>query len=229
MKTRNKALLLVLCAVILAAASVFGTMAYLTDTEAVENTFTVGKVKLGDADVNEKGLDEALVNEYGLPINNETDKTVVNVGDAPRVQGNDYKLIPGHLYTKDPTVHVKNDSENSYIFVKVGNGIAGIEATETDIYKKIDTQILNNGWEKLTGYDGVYWKRWEKSSTTTGTTDLKVFSEFKIDGEKVTAAVLENYKNAEITVNAYAIQEDGFTTPADAWVAGKFGNIVTGN
>ena len=46
MKTKSKALLLTLCAVLLVAASVMGTMAYLTSTDKVENTFTVGNVKI---------------------------------------------------------------------------------------------------------------------------------------------------------------------------------------
>lgn len=46
MKTKSKALLLTLCAVLLIAASVLGTMAYLTSTDTVTNTFTVGKVEI---------------------------------------------------------------------------------------------------------------------------------------------------------------------------------------
>ena len=55
MKTKRKALLLSLCAVLLVVASVMGTMAYLTSTSAtVTNTFTVGNVGIT--------LDEAPVN-----------------------------------------------------------------------------------------------------------------------------------------------------------------------
>lgn len=61
MKTKSKALLLTLCAVLLVAASVMGTMAYLTSTDKVENTFTVGNVKIT--------LDEAKVNTDGTPVN----------------------------------------------------------------------------------------------------------------------------------------------------------------
>lgn len=43
MKTRNKALLLTFGAVLLVAASVLGTLAYLTSTDKVVNTFTVGR------------------------------------------------------------------------------------------------------------------------------------------------------------------------------------------
>ena len=47
MKARSKALLLVLCAVLLAAVSVLGTVAYLTsDTQTITNTFTVGTINI---------------------------------------------------------------------------------------------------------------------------------------------------------------------------------------
>ena len=100
MKTRSKALLLTLCAVLLVAASVLGTMAYLTSTDSVENTFTVGKVKIN--------LDEAKVDADG-----KADTT------ADRVKANEYKLMPGHTYTKDPTVTVEKGSESSYVRMKV--------------------------------------------------------------------------------------------------------------
>lgn len=96
MKTKSKALLLTLCAVLLVAASVMGTMAYLTSTDEVNNTFTVGNVKIT--------LDEAKVNIDGTPVT-----------PAERVKANEYKLLPGHTYTKDPTVTVKAVSESSYV------------------------------------------------------------------------------------------------------------------
>lgn len=100
MKTKSKALLLTLCAVLLVAASVLGTMAYLTSTDTVTNTFTVGKVEIK--------LDEAKVNADGIPVEG-----------AARVQANSYKLMPGTTYTKDPTVTVKAGSEESYVRMKV--------------------------------------------------------------------------------------------------------------
>ena len=62
MKTRSKALLLTLCAVLLVAATIFGTMAYLTSTDTVTNTFTVGKVNIK--------LDEAKANSDGTLVPN---------------------------------------------------------------------------------------------------------------------------------------------------------------
>ena len=77
MKTRSKALLLTLCAVVLVVATVFGTMAYLTSTDEVVNTFTVGDVKIK--------LDEAKA---------DTDGSLVE--GAERDKANSYKLLPGH-------------------------------------------------------------------------------------------------------------------------------------
>ena len=114
MKTKSKALLLTLCAVLLVAASVLGTMAYLTSTAKVENTFTIGKVEIK--------LDEAKVNADGIPVEG-----------ADRVTANSYKLMPGNTYTKDPTVTVKAGSEDSYVRMKVTfNNAKAIIALCTD-------------------------------------------------------------------------------------------------
>lgn len=76
MKTRNKALLLTFGAVLLVAASVFGTLAYLTATDTVTNTFTVGKMQIT--------LDEALVDANG------------ETTDGDRVKKNNYHHIGIH-------------------------------------------------------------------------------------------------------------------------------------
>lgn len=109
-KTKTKALLMSLCAVLLVAASVLGTMAYLTDSKDVKNTFTVGNVSIK--------LDEAKVNADGKAIDKDG-KVVNNLADAKRVAENSYKLLPGHEYTKDPTVTVNTPSVESYVRMKV--------------------------------------------------------------------------------------------------------------
>lgn len=104
-KTKTKALLMSLCAVLLVAASVLGTMAYLTDSKDVKNTFTVGNVAIK--------LDEAKVDEMGNLVKNQDDTL------ADRVTQNEYKLLPNHTYTKDPTVTVLAPSVASYVRMKV--------------------------------------------------------------------------------------------------------------
>lgn len=249
MKMKNKALFLMLCAVLLVTASVLGTMAYLTDRDEVTNTFTVGKITLGDGDL-EEGLDEADVNEKGQLLDKDgnlyesDDQTI-----ADRVKENEYKLLPGHTYIKDPTVHVKNDSEDSYIFVTVQNGIEDIEAASvTGGYQRVAAQILANGWTatQLTDDDGniVYYKTWTEAlneagqpdvddngkPVTTGTTDLLVFAQFQIDGEKVVNVPegeevpegmldVADYASETILIKAYAVQMDGFASAEAAWSA----------
>ncbi len=184
----KKSIALVMMAVLLVAASVMGTLAFLTSHDEVVNTFTVGKVAIT--------LDEAKVNEYG-----EADTP------ASRVKENTYKLIPGHKYTKDPTVHFAAGSEASWLFVKVENGIADIEADT-----KIAAQITANGWLALDGVTGVYYKQ-VAANATAAAMDYPVFGSFKLKGD----AEVKNYETAKVTVTAYAIQADGFDTAAAAW------------
>lgn len=184
----KKSIALVMMAVLLVAASVMGTLAYLTSKDSVTNTFTVGKVAIT--------LDEAKVNEYG----------VADEG-ADRVRENKYKLIPGHKYTKDPTVHFAAGSEASYLFVKVENGIADIEDDTT-----IASQIIANKWTALDGETGVYYMK-VAANATAAAIDYKVFETFKLKGN----AEVKNYETEKVTVTAYAIQADGFTSAAAAW------------
>lgn len=194
MKTRSKALLLTLCAVLLVTASVLGTLAFLTSTDKVENTFSVGQVKIT--------LDEK-----------DTDNSTPG---AERDQANAYHLLPGHAYEKDPTVHVDPVSEDSWIFVKVESGISAYEAaTVKDGYTSIADQILANDWTALAGVDGVYYKAYTKS--TTGA-DFVVFSNFKIADEANKVAGWADL-NAKVTVTGYAVQKDGFDTALAAWNA----------
>ena len=202
MKTKSKALLLSLCAVMLVAASIFGTLAYLTDTDTVANTFTVGQVGIT--------LDEVDVKPDGTY---EGDGTV-------RVHANEYHLMPGREYIKDPTVHVDAGSEDSWIFVKVENGLSDFEAKSVEGgYQNITDQIIANGWAVLEDVDGVYYKEYVKGQEDEDK-DLEVFAKFKIADN---ANDVEDWSSIpgtnNIVVTAYAVQKDGFTTAKAAWVA----------
>jgi len=195
MKTKYKALLLSFCAVLLVCASVLGTMAFLTSTDAVENTFTVGKIKIT--------LDETKVNADGTK-----DTTTTNP-----VKENTYHLLPGHTYIKDPTVHVEKGSENAWLFVKVESGITPYEAaTVKDGYQSIAKQLEDNGWTVLdaTNHPNVYYKKHTKD--TTQDVDHDVFEEFKIADNANEVSGWDNIKpeSTKINVTAYAVQMDGF-------------------
>jgi predicted ribosomally synthesized peptide with SipW-like signal peptide len=187
MRTKTKALALALCAVLLVVTTVFVTMAFLTSKDTVTNTFTVGKVTIT--------LDEADVKSDGTYESNK----------EARVDTNEYKLIPGHTYIKDPTIHVADDSEECWLFVKVENGLANAEVEGAT---SIASQMAAKGWTKVDGTD-VY----AYATKQVAGADVVVFDNFKIAG----TTDVSLYEDAEIVVTAYAIQADGFATAAAAW------------
>ena len=181
------------CAILLVAVSIAGTMAYMTSqTETITNTFTVGSVNIT--------MDETDVNAYG-----------VKDGES-RVTANEYKLIPGHTYVKDPTIHVAEGSEQCWLFVKVVNNITDIEAATT-----IADQMTANGWTALTGVDNVYYHA--VVDARTAAQDVNVFESFTVK----TDAAVNSYNGKTVEITAYAIQADGFGNNAkDVWTAAGF-------
>lgn len=211
MKTRSKALLLALCAVLLVAATIFGTMAYLTSTDTVTNTFTVGKVNIK--------LDEAKANPDGTLVEG-----------AERVKANSYKLLPGHTYSKDPMVTVLSGSESSYVKMTVTFS----KANELDAIFAPDGANLTS---IFSGYDAANWiakgntkdaaantrtyEFWYKEAVAAPTADVALdalFDSITVPGT-ITGAQLATIDGMTITVNAYAIQADGFANADAAWAA----------
>ena len=208
MRTKTKALVLALCAVLLVVSTVFVTMAYLTSQDSVTNTFTVGQVNIT--------LDEADVKPDGKY---ESDKKT-------RVKANEYKLIPGHTYIKDPTIYVSEGSEDCYLFVTIKNDIANIE----DSANTIAAQMKNNGWKPVEGENGVYcYCDGDGNKKVVEEKENKIlFSEFTISGSVENKALTGYSTSADKTQNiieikAYAIQADGFEskTIAEIWAAAK--------
>jgi predicted ribosomally synthesized peptide with SipW-like signal peptide len=206
---KKKILVACLC-VALAVLTVAGTtLAYLTSKDTVTNTFTVGNVKIT--------MDETDVDD--------------STEDATRDQNNSYKLMPGQTYTKDPIIHVDANSENCYLFVTVDNQIAAIEATgDTAVAKQMEAK----GWKAVAGQTNLY----VYVGTTAGATtpavvkksdNVTVFEKIII-ADSVDNDTLATYTGKSIIVNAYAVQEEGFTnkTAADIWGA-TFGKPASGN
>ena len=210
MKTARKVLIIALCAVLLVSISVMGTMAYLTSKDSVTNTFTVGKVAIK--------LDEAKANADGTLVQG-----------ANRVDANSYKLLPGQTYNKDPMVTVLKDSEKSYIRMTVTVSKA----------KELDAIFAPAGADLLSifnGYDGATWlykgdtdnadntrtyEFWYKEAVAAPDADVALdalFDSITVPGS-ITNAQLATIEGMTITVNAYAIQADGFGTADLAWAA----------
>lgn len=207
----KKTLSILALVVLVAAVSVLGTLAYLTSDDQVVNTFTVGKVAIT--------LDEAKVDANGAALTGE---------DAERVKENSYKLMPGHTYTKDPTIHVASDSEDCYIRATVtitnGNAWAGIVAKYAEgkienIVKGTDDKLWWVSGATL-GEDGnltitFVYKNENKEESLKRVwqqgdgNDLVLFNKIVMpDG--LTNAEIATVADTTITVKAEAIQADGF-------------------
>lgn len=205
----KKTLTVIIALVLVVVMSVAGTVAYLTSSDTVTNTFSVGNVQIK--------LDEAKANLDGTPVAN-----------ADRVKANNYKLLPGHTYNKDPMVTVLKGSESSYIKMTV----TFTKAAE------LDAIFAPNGADMTSifnGYDSANWiykgntknaadntrtyEFWYKEAVAAPDGNVALdalFDSITVPGS-ITNEQLKTIEGMTITVNAYAIQADGFTDAADAW------------
>ena len=207
-KTKTKALLMSLCAVLLVAASVLGTMAYLTSNDKVKNTFTVGNVAIT---MDETDVDDSTPNKE-------------------RDQANSYKLIPGHTYNKDPMVTVLKGSESSYIKMTVTFSkaaeldaiFAPTGADMTSIFNGYDsTNWIYKGNTEDTEANTRTYEFWYKAAVAAPDGDVALdalFDSITVPGS-ITNEQLKTIEGMTITVNAYAIQADGFANAEAAWAA----------
>lgn len=243
-KTKTKALLMSLCAVLLVAASVLGTMAYLTDSKDVKNTFTVGNVAIN--------LDEAKVDENGTQVVDKDGNPVA------RVTENEYKLLPGHTYVKDPTVTVLKPSVESYVRMKVTfNNADKIIALCTDPEFEGEVTGVENAFPliRMVNFVKANAAKWDGiiPDNMVDTEDMLANSKYFVKGtdntltyyfyyngtvaardgnvvlptlfdsitlpEWVTGDQLAKLKDFQINVVAEAIQADGFKNADAAWAA----------
>ena len=207
MKKRTLALILAL--VLVFGAAVGGTIAYLTSTDTVTNTFTVGNVAIK--------LDEAAAN---------TDGTLV--AGADRVKANSYKLIPGLTYAKDPMVTVLKDSESSYIKMTVTFSkaaeldaiFAPNGADMTSIFNGYDnTTWIYKGNTENTNANTRTYEFWYKETVAAPTADVALdalFDSITVPSS-ITKEQLATIEGMTITVNAYAMQAAGFANAEAAW------------
>lgn len=210
MKAR-KILAMVMALALTAALAVGGTLAYLTSHDSVTNTFTVGNVQIK--------LDEAKANTDGSLVAN-----------ADRVKANSYKLLPGHEYKKDPMVTVLKDSEESFVKMTVTISNAkeldaifastGAAADMRSIFKGYNGETwIDKGNTEDTAANTRTYEFWYNGTVANSSSDTSLpalFTSIEVPGF-ITNDQLKTIANMTITVNAYAIQADGFNDAADAW------------
>lgn len=205
----NKLLIAAICMLLILNLSIFTTLAWMTDTSKVTNTFTVGKVdiELQETDVDEDG---------------KTDE-------------NEYHLIPGQEYVKDPTMTVLKNSEDAYL--RMIMTVHGWDAVE-EVMKDND---IKNFFAFLGGWDKNEWRYiqiTENPNTNTASFEFRykepvggfdddgkginkilpaLFDKLKVPGS-LTIEDLAKLHDAgfKMVIEGHAIQSAGFIDAKDA-------------
>lgn len=214
MKNTRKILLICICVIAVLTVSLVGTLAYLMDTDSAVNTFTMGQVHIF--------VDEAKVNADGTPV-----------PGTDRVKANEYHVLPGMEYTKDPTVTVDGGSEDAYVrMILTVHNASDVQAVLTK-YNLGDFSVLIGGWDKNTWlYEGftedttnntISFEFRYKEVVAKSTTDTKLtalFDTLIVPGEITGEEMKDLYDGGfKMEVFGHAIQAAGFDTEDAAWDA----------
>lgn len=185
-KQRNRRIAMTVALVLVVAlASIGGTIAWLTDTtNEVTNTFTVG-----DIDIE--------LTETPNADDPKDEDTELDHWEA--------KLVPGNSYVKDPKVTVKAGSEKCWLFVEV---------TTAGSIEYIDYEINAVGWRKGTGEGGdgipanVYYRIVDTNTVDTSYYMLKDKASLSTAENQVNGSVKIKENLTKETVNG-----SGFSAP----------------
>jgi len=229
---KKKTLLALLCSVLLVSSAALGSIAFLTDSATITNHFTVGNVSMK--------LDETKVDVTGQPVPDPD-------GNPARTEeGNEYHLLPGRTYVKDPTVTLDKNSESSYVRLLVTLTKASELGTLCQAVSQANAAAypLGNPLDHVKGYDDSVWQLASQSADTAantityelryfnkaenswivmpdGTNDLvlePLFTSITVPGE-LTGDQLKSLEGFEIKVLGQAIQDQGFQSVDEAWAA----------
>ena len=194
---KKRTMIFVTVMVLLFAMVTGSTLAYMTSKSGtVTNTFTYGNIKIT--------IDEA-------PVDGNGKETTGN-----RVTSNEYKLVAGSTYDKDPTVHIQANSESCYIFVNVQNNLlaAGLGG------ETVETQMKAKGWTKATptgaGTNCTVWYKASAFAMSAEVQDVVLFETIDI-AKGVEGS--DNAPSSSIIIEAYAVQSANFDSAVKAYNA----------
>lgn len=180
-KTMKRVLPVVALVLVVALASIGGTIAWLTDsTDEVKNTFTAA-----DIDVTLTETPNAK-------------------SDSSKEENDIWKanMLPGFSYPKDPKVEVSKNSADCYLFVKFE------ETNDPSTYLTYTSTLTTaNGWTQGDGTDipSNVWYRKVMTSDTTRSWELLSGNTISVK-DTVTKENMETAAKAELTYTAYASQ-----------------------
>ena len=223
-KRKFRVLTFILATALIVGGVVSGTVAWLiADTDPVVNTFSYGDIDLE--------LDETKTDEKGNPVDENND------GNPDKTtEGNDYEMIPGEDYLKDPTVTVLAGNEACWLFVKLDEVDGSItnedgSVTSTGSFGDYLTYTIGSGWTQLyedgafgkddQKVEGVYYRFvGEDTDDIKDTYPVLMDDKISVKGEvtKDMLNALDNngqvYKTKvtypSLSVTAYAVQYSGF-------------------
>ena len=207
-KPKNrKTAIIVICAALVLAGTVFGTIAFFTHTtDDVKNTFTMGKLlddPLSFVLKEHKALDEDEDGAYTLSKTEE-------------VSENTYLVLPGVDIPKDPFVKTEETLKlDAYVFIEVKDATEG-----TNLHYTVDAQ----NWTLLTGKTGpkggkVYVMALNggivNKDSKLGPVSILKDNKVTVDNAAITDA--EKQFGGEVSFYGYMIQAGSFKDYEEAW------------
>ena len=191
MKTRSKALLLVLCAVLLAAVSVLGTVAYLTsDTQTITNTFTVGDINIELTETKPESKQAKII--PGVDIEKDPKVTVKANSEAC-------------------WLFVEVKEEGIFVADKVTYSIA--DGWTKGDGTNIPTDVYYRSVNAVTADTYFYVLAGNMDHPNGVVTVSENLTRAEIN------SIAAEARQPQLAITAYAVQHDGFSTAAAAWAA----------
>ena len=189
-----------------------------------------------DTDVDGDGnKDKITVDEDGNVIVTDQDGNPIVV-EPDKDNENDYNLVPGAEYLKDPTITVKADSEECYVRFRVGFSKLPEGASAEDAFASLVKDLNEENWfSKGPNADGEleFWYVENGNFVTVEPSksyDLELpalFETVGVPGE-VTSEELQELAGVQMIVEGDAIQAASFENADEAWKAfdGQNGGIL---
>ena len=189
--SKSKILILTFTAFALIFSVTSGTLAWLSSiTEPVVNTFTYGDINIT--------------------------LTETDTFDDDNQNTNTYEMVPGNKITKDPLIIVEENSEDSYLFVKL---------EKTSNFDNFMEYEIVDSWKLLDGTENIYYQEISKKTEKQKVSIIKN-DEIQVK-ENVTKKMLNDLdKNGketfpQLVVTAYAVQRNDkietISTAEKAW------------
>ena len=185
-----------------------------------------------DKDVDGDGKNDSITidENSNIVLNKGTnDEKVI---EPARDGDNEYHVVPGETYLKDPTVTVVKGSEESYVRIRVeltgyADVAAAIGCTDAELMDKLTNvedfaQWQLNGTPAVDGTQLVFEYRYQDTvDASDATENLKLpplFTQFELP-EDLSGEELAVFENFQMDVYGDAIQKATFADADKAWAA----------